>query len=148
MSSIEQKMSQVDSVLASLTEYYQSNPTPENEVLVEVPSTLIEFQLGLMYLLGHSGFGETEVEELAKLLEPRHPDRASRIRTTIPMVQCTSPDDREKVKQDCFHSLATGTNELVDVGRRLLRARELRAEGTSDGEIEATLATWKTENIF
>jgi DNA-binding transcriptional MerR regulator len=88
------------------------------------------------------------LKDCYKMLEPGHPEQAARIRTTIPMIQNMLPEDREKVRQDCLQYLATGINTYVDTARHLLKARELKAHGMSDQEIEEFLKSWKTQNIF
>jgi len=43
--------------------------------------------------------------------------------------------------------LTTGTKYRADLGRHLLEAREMKADGKSDKEIEESLKSWRVENV-
>jgi len=115
---------------------------------LQVSLLLIAYTLALDYLIGRPSFGEDEINKLITILQPANPSEAEALRRIIPQVAPVLPPHRMELRRDYAQHLMSEINVAVDVGRQLLKTRELKDQGRSDADIRRFVASWKTENIF
>lgn len=142
------RMAKVNSLANDLAVYYKVHPSSDNEILLQLSLILTAYTLALDYLTGCTMFGVTEINRLVEILAPAMPSEGEAVRRMIPQVGAVLPLDRIKLRQDYGRHLMSEINIAADVGRQLLKVRELKDQGRSDGDIQRFVASWKTENIF
>ncbi|MGQ9494623.1 MAG: hypothetical protein ACUVR2_12860 [Anaerolineae bacterium] len=149
MNKIVQGMTQVNLLIADLGDYYIAHPTPQNEILVKVSLFLEAYNLALDYLVHAPAFGEAEIGELIEILQPHDPDEAALLQQVLPQIQSVVlPEHRQEIRQAYANRLMKALNMHFDVGRQLLRVRELRDQGATSAEIEHAIQATLPDNPF
>jgi hypothetical protein len=144
------RIEQINSLVLSLGKYFQANPNSRNEVLVILAVDLSARSRALTYVLRCSDFREVEVNQIIENL--RHIQSSSEdiafLERIKPLLQSIFPDKRNKHRLSYAQSLMVSLNGLYDLGRVLLKARDLEETGMSQTEIEAFINSWKRPNLF
>nr|MBC7244781.1 hypothetical protein [Chloroflexota bacterium] len=149
MNKIVQGMTQINLLIVQLGDYYMSHPTPQNEILLKVSLFLGAYNAALDYLVRAPSFGEAEINDLIEILQPHDPDEAALLQQILPQLQAVVlPEHRQELRQAYANRLMKSLNMNFDLGRQLLRAREMRDQGASDAEIEHAIKSAMPDNPF
>lgn len=142
---------QINSLVLALGNYYKAHPNPRNEGLVTLAVDLSARSRALTYVLCWSDFREAEVNQLIENL--RHVPSATedialleRIKPQLQLVLFA--DQRNEHRLSYARRLMVNLNAIYDLGRVLLKARDLEEIGKSQTEIEAFITSWERPNLF
>jgi hypothetical protein len=145
---MQEKIEKVRSLILELRTYYEAHRTSDNESLVYIANGLDAYSKALALLLTFDELGDMEIQVLDHILRPVNP-KVSMMWEQLKRNSEHIIGGRRTLKTETAKSIMNAINGIVDVGRQLLVARKMEAEGKSEQEIKYHLDNdWKIENVF
>jgi tetratricopeptide (TPR) repeat protein len=142
-----QQQEKVKSLTVALRDYYEAHKTPDNEMLISVCNLLEAYHEALEFSRGCEEYGDREIQQLIRILKPVNPDE-EKMWERVVQLSMFDLEGRKALKVEHERTLTEAINAFVDLGRRLLKTREMKAAGKSDREIEEYFKSWRIENVF
>jgi hypothetical protein len=140
-----------------LRKYYAAHRTSDNQILNEVALNLAGHKSALLHLVALPlfGFERTTITELFRTLEGTgrivglEESLASLLKDVDErLIRNGAPANRERLRKECADRAMTLLNMYIDVGKRLVLQRELKAKGMSDQEIRRAIDASESPNVF
>lgn len=118
--------------------YYIHHPSPDNELLMEVSFSITAYCAAFEEVIHPPDFNAKAMQKMIEAIKPIDQKTADWF-TTFELkrvIFAEGPTGRERLRREYMEFIMTTLNMLVDLGRKLLRTRELEAAGASEEEIQ------------
>jgi len=142
-----QRQEKTKLLIVALREYYETHKTRDNELLISLANKIEAYYEALEFSRTCKEYGDKEIQQLNRILKPINPDEE---KTWEQVVQHSKfvLGGRKVLKVEHEGALMEAINTFIDLGRQLLKTREMKTAGKSDKEIEEYLKSWRVENVF
>jgi hypothetical protein len=140
MHSIESGINQAIALARKLSNEYErsEHKTADDKIVNKIALALIAYSGALTYLIGCQNIGDAEITEASQILEPLGQEHVETLR--LLQLQCLasvfSCRSEEDLKMEFIKGMCDSINRYADMGRKLLRHRELERKGVSAADIE------------
>ena len=117
--------------------YYIHHPSSDNELLMEVSFSITAYCAAFEEVIHPPDFNEKAMRKMIDAIKPIDQKTANWLTVELVRVNfAETSKERERLRREYLEFIMTTLNMLVDLGRKLLRTRELQASGASEEEIQ------------